>query len=63
MASTATLANGRVIADRFYPSLYLTALLRVYASTAESERLVARARRYRPGRLAPVLRPEQPAKA
>ena len=48
-----SLANGRVIADPFHPSLYLTALLRVYAGTAESERPAARARRYRPGH--PVL--------
>jgi hypothetical protein len=33
-----SLANGRVIADPFHPSLYLTALLRVYAATAEWER-------------------------
>jgi hypothetical protein len=48
-----SLANGRVIADPFHPSLYLAALLRLYAGTAESERPAARARRYRPGRLAP----------
>jgi hypothetical protein len=47
-----SLANGRVIADPFRPSLYLIALLRVYAGSAESERPAARARRYRPGRLA-----------
>jgi hypothetical protein len=57
-----SLANGRVIADPFHPSLYLTALLRVHAGTAESERPAARARRYRPGRLALVLRHEQLAK-
>ena len=44
-----SLANGRVIADPFHPSLYLTALLRVYAGTAESERPAARARRHRIG--------------
>jgi hypothetical protein len=47
-----SLANGRAIADPFHLSLYLTALLRVYAVTAQSERPAARARRYRLGRLA-----------
>lgn len=34
-----SLANGRAIADPFHPSLYLIALLRVYAGTAEPGRL------------------------
>ncbi|MBV9311239.1 MAG: hypothetical protein JOZ73_10420 [Solirubrobacterales bacterium] len=57
-----SLASGRVIADPFHPSFHLTALLRVHSSTAESERPAARARRYRRGRLALVLRHEQLAK-
>lgn len=47
-----SLANGRVIADPFQPTLYIAALLRVYAGPGAAERPRARARRYRPGRLA-----------
>jgi hypothetical protein len=51
LCAALSLANARVIADPFKPSLYLTTLLRVYAGAAESERPAARGRRYRLGRL------------
>jgi hypothetical protein len=58
-----SLADGRVVADPFYRSLYLAALLRVYARTAEPERPAARAVRYRPrGRALRELTHEQLAK-
>jgi hypothetical protein len=42
-------SNGRAIADPFHSSLYLTALLRVYAGTAASERPAARSPHHRIG--------------